>query len=162
MMSALKIENPGVDVGDCLDGLTIVCSGVFEGISREKLEEFITTHGGRCTGSVSGKTSYLIIGYKLEDNRDVTQGSKYRKAKDLGTPILTESEFEKLIQQKSGKADFTLAKKIPEAVLPTIPKDVVMEESKDVSKQVHESRMWTDKYKPLNPSDLVGNTGAIS
>jgi replication factor C subunit 1 len=79
MMSALKIEGRD-DIGDCLEGLTIVCSGIFENISREKLEEFINAHGGRCTGSVSGKTSYLIVGYKLEDGRDVNQGSKYKKA----------------------------------------------------------------------------------
>ena len=54
-----------------MDGLTIVVSGIFESISREKLEEFINSHGGRNTGSVSGKTSYLVIGYKLEDNREI-------------------------------------------------------------------------------------------
>lgn len=64
----------------CLEGLTIVCSGVFNEISREKLEQLIAEYGGRCTGSVSGKTDYLITGYKLEDGREVTQGGKYKNA----------------------------------------------------------------------------------
>lgn len=145
-------------LGKCLDGLTIVCSGIFENISREKLEEFIGAHGGKCTGSVSGRTDYLIVGYKLEDGREVTQGSKYRKATQLGTPILNENEFEKLVRDKSGKSDFTFSKKIPELV--TIPEEVVMEEKAQPSSG--ETRMWTDKYKPINPSDLVGNTGTIS
>lgn len=137
-----------------------MCSGIFENITREKLEEFINSHGARCTGSVSGKTSYLIVGYKLEDQRDVTEGSKYRKAKQLGTPILTEADFEKLVREKTGKADFTFAKKIP--VLAPIPEEVMAEETKVYTKPGTETRMWTDKYKPVGPSDLVGNTGAIS
>ena len=87
------------DEGDktCLEGLTIVVSGVFDSITREKLVELIAEYGGRCTGSVSGKTDYLIVGHKLEDGREVTQGSKYRGAKDKGKPILTEREFEELM-----------------------------------------------------------------
>ena len=71
LMSSLKLEEKEDVLGDCLDGLTIVVSGIFESISREKLEEFINSHGGRNTGSVSGKTSYLVVGYKLEDNREI-------------------------------------------------------------------------------------------
>ena len=77
----------------CLDGLTIVVSGIFNLISREKIEQLIGDYGGRCTGSVSGKTSYLVIGYKLEDGRDATQGGKYKKATQLKTPILDEEGF---------------------------------------------------------------------
>lgn len=57
---------------DLLQGLTIVLTGIFEMIGREKLENFINNHGGRCTGSISGKTTHLIIGVKLEDGREVT------------------------------------------------------------------------------------------
>ena len=56
----------------CLDGLTLVLSGEFQSVSRTKLDEFVRTHGGKCTSAVSGKTDYLVIGYKLEDGRDVT------------------------------------------------------------------------------------------
>jgi BRCT domain type II-containing protein len=59
------------DINNCLQGLTIVLSGEFELVSRPKLEEFIKEKGGRVTSAVSGKTDYLLVGYKLEDGRDV-------------------------------------------------------------------------------------------
>jgi replication factor C subunit 1 len=80
-----------------LHGKKIVVSGEFESISRKKLEELIEQLGGQKMSGVSSKTHYLIIGYKLEDGRQVTQGSKYANAKKHGTTILTELEFEKLI-----------------------------------------------------------------
>ena len=55
-------------------------SGIFNEISRDKLEQLIAEYGGRCTGSVSGKTDYLITGHKMEDGREVTQGGKYKNA----------------------------------------------------------------------------------
>ena len=55
----------------CLEGLTIVISGEFELVSRDKLAQIIVEKGGKNTGSVSGKTDYLIVGYKLEDGRNI-------------------------------------------------------------------------------------------
>ena len=57
---------------NCLDGLTIVLTGEFQIISRPKLEEFISFFGGKNTSAVSGKTDYLVCGYKYEDGRDVS------------------------------------------------------------------------------------------
>ena len=65
---------------DCLDGLTIVLSGEFQLITRTKLEELIRSMGAKVTSAVSGKTNYLVVGYKLEDGREVTQGSKSSNA----------------------------------------------------------------------------------
>lgn len=92
-----------------LEGLTIVLTGVFETIGREKLEYFINNHGGRCTGSVSGKTSHLIHGVKLEDGRPVDQGNKYRTAVAKHVKILDEAGFEQMIRDMSGNAEFTLS-----------------------------------------------------
>lgn len=99
------------DLNECLEGKTFVISGEFESISRPKLEEMVKEKGGRLTSAVSGKTDYLIVGYKLEDGRDVTQGSKYVKAKSLGKTILGEKEFEDLIQKMTGNQEFTLNKR---------------------------------------------------
>jgi replication factor C subunit 1 len=63
-----------------LSGVRVVCSGEFELVSRKKLEEIIKKFGATITSAVSGKTDYLIVGYKLEDGRAVTQGSKYARA----------------------------------------------------------------------------------
>lgn len=76
-----------------LDGFTIVVSGVFNEVTREKIEELVSMYGGRVTGSVSGKTDYLIVGYKLEDGREVTQGGKYRNATAKKKTILDEAAF---------------------------------------------------------------------
>ena len=43
-----------------------------------------------------------------------------------------------------------------------IPEEVEMEEIKVPDTTVRETKMWTDKYKPLQPSDLVGNAGSIA
>jgi BRCT domain type II-containing protein len=67
-----KINENKTPLDTCLEGLTIVITGEFQGITREFLETFIKTHGGRNTGSVSGKTNILITGYKLEDGREVS------------------------------------------------------------------------------------------
>jgi BRCT domain type II-containing protein len=89
-----------------LDGLTIVLSGIFLKLAREKLKDFIENHGGRCTGSVSGKTTHLVVGHKLEDGRDVIEGSKYKTAKAKGIKILFEHEFEQLIRDLSKNQNF--------------------------------------------------------
>ena len=68
----------------------------------------ITEYGGRCTGSVSGKTDYLVVGYKMEDGREVTQGGKYKGAKAKGTKIIDEQGFEQLMKQKLGDKEFRL------------------------------------------------------
>lgn len=47
---------------DCLTGKTFVLSGVLDSLQREEAEDVVKRHGGRVTGSVSGKTSFLVVG----------------------------------------------------------------------------------------------------
>jgi NAD-dependent DNA ligase len=63
-----------------LGGGSFVVSGVFEDITRERIEEFIKKNGGRLVTSVTSKTDYLVTGHMLDDNRPVTEGNKYKKA----------------------------------------------------------------------------------
>lgn len=63
-----------------LGGKAFVCSGVFENITREKLEYFIKANDGRLMSSVSAKTDFLIVGKLLDDNRPVVEGGKYKAA----------------------------------------------------------------------------------
>ena len=86
--------------------MSFVVSGTFDGITRDRVEDFINSKGGSVKSAVSGKTSYLIVGSLMEDGREITQGGKYKKAKDKGIPILTELEFEAFIQRKTGLKDF--------------------------------------------------------
>jgi len=70
---------PGV-----LNGLNFVLTGVLTSIGREDAEDYIKILGGKVTTAVSGKTHYLVCGTILEDGRAVHEGSKYKKAKELG------------------------------------------------------------------------------
>ena len=75
-----------------LAGKSFVFTGGLANRSREEAGELVLQHGGKLSGSVSKKTDYLVVG--------TDPGSKYDKAKELGVPILTESEFEKLLSLK--------------------------------------------------------------
>jgi DNA ligase (NAD+) len=77
--------------GADLTGKTFVVTGTLEKYSREDIEELIKSLGGKATGSVSKKTSYVVAGENA--------GSKLDKAKQLGVPVLTETEFEKMIKK---------------------------------------------------------------
>jgi replication factor C subunit 1 len=59
-----------------------------------ELVNFIISKGGKSMGGVSGKTDMLIVGHKLEDGRSVSEGSKYRTAKQRDIQIVTEKQFE--------------------------------------------------------------------
>jgi BRCT domain type II-containing protein len=141
---------------DLLQGYTIVLTGVFETIGREKLEYFINNHSGRCTGSVSGKTSYLIHGCKLEDGRDYNQGNKYKLAVQKGVKILSEADFEKLIQDMSGNKEFTFNMRKAGLMAAAEVKPVILADPADIKQQ-----MWTDRYKPRSVNDLIGNQAVV-
>lgn len=91
-----------MEVDGCLEGLAFVVSGIFANITRDKVEEIIRSKGGRLVGSVSGKTDYLVMGFKLEDGREPHQGRKNQEATKRGVPILDEESFETLLQEKMG------------------------------------------------------------
>lgn len=94
---------------DLFQGLTMVVTGQFQNISRSDIEQLIKDKGGKNTSAVSGKTDFLIAGYKLEDGRDVNTSSKYQKAeKSAKTKILTEDEFEQWIRDKAKLPTFQL------------------------------------------------------
>jgi len=73
---------------DAFAGLTFVITGTLPTFSRDDAKDFIESHGGKVTDSVSKKTSYLVLGE--------APGSKYEKAKDLGVKIVGEDELKKL------------------------------------------------------------------
>jgi DNA ligase (NAD+) len=73
---------------DKFAGKSFVFTGGLANRSREEAGEIVQQHGGKVSGSVSKKTDYVVVG--------TDPGSKFEKAKELGVPILTEQEFEKL------------------------------------------------------------------
>lgn len=74
-----------------LEGLSIVVTGSLETYSRDEAKEAITSRGGRAAGSVSKKTSFVVVG----DN----PGSKHDKAVELGVPVLDDSGFTVLLER---------------------------------------------------------------
>ena len=78
------------DRTDKLSGKTFVISGVFERHSRDELKELIEKNGGKNTGSVSAKTTYLLAG-------DGMGPSKRTKAEKLGVTIISEGDIEAMI-----------------------------------------------------------------
>ncbi len=77
-------------VGDSLEGMSLVVSGVFERMSRDEIKAIIESHGGKNVGSISAKTNYVVAGENMGP-------AKLEKAQKLGIPILSEQEFYKLL-----------------------------------------------------------------
>ena len=80
---------------DTLTGKTFVLTGTLSSLGRKEAEEAIARLGGKASGSVSKKTSYVVAG---ED-----AGSKLRKAQELGIPVLSEAEFLAMIGLESSE-----------------------------------------------------------
>ena len=72
-------------------GKTFVLTGSLSKFTREEATEKIELFGGKASGSVSKKTSYVVVGENA--------GSKERKARELGIPILSEDEFLSMIAE---------------------------------------------------------------
>ena len=75
---------------DKLSGLTIVVTGTLPNLGRKEVTELIENNGGKCTGSVSKNTDYLVAGEAA--------GSKLTKAQELGIKIITEDELIAMIE----------------------------------------------------------------
>lgn len=87
-----RLENAGVKTeavkekpADTLAGLTFVLTGTLPTLSRDEATEKIKAAGGKVSGSVSGKTSYVVAGEAA--------GSKLTKANELGVPVISEEQL---------------------------------------------------------------------
>ncbi|MFV0133502.1 NAD-dependent DNA ligase LigA [Streptomyces sp. HMX87] len=88
----LEEESTGQDEGPRpLEGLTVVVTGTLEDFTRDGAKEALQAQGAKVTGSVSKKTSFVVVG----DN----PGSKYDKALQLKVPVLNEDGFKVLLEQ---------------------------------------------------------------
>ena len=85
-------------LSETLAGKTVVVSGNFT-ISRDEMKALIVAHGGKCSGSISGKTSYLLAGEKAGPE-------KLKKAESLGVTVVSEAELREMLGEEI-KEEFT-------------------------------------------------------
>ena len=94
-----KLRAHGVDmtaekktlINTTFDGEIVVLTGKLQMFSRKEAEQAVEARGGKCTSSVTKKTTLVVVG--------TDPGSKYEKAKKLGTPIISESEFKEWLER---------------------------------------------------------------
>ena len=86
----LKMTYDKAAAGDKFAGLTFVLTGTLPNLKREQAKEMIESLGGKCAGSVSKKTSYVVAGEAA--------GSKLTKAEELGVKIISEAQLLEMIE----------------------------------------------------------------
>ena len=83
-------EAPETFKSEKLKGMIFVVSGTFTHYSRDEIKKAIGENGGKNAGSVSSKTTYLLAG-------ENTGPEKLKKAKSLGIPVISESDFQNIL-----------------------------------------------------------------
>jgi DNA ligase (NAD+) len=90
--AGVNLEGPEVaDVPQTLAGKTVVVTGTLDGYNREEVEAAIKTRGGKSPGSVSKKTTAVVVG-------EGPGASKLSKATELGVPVIDEAAFVRLLE----------------------------------------------------------------
>ena len=89
--AGVSFDSTEAPVGDKLTGKTFVLTGTLANLDRKEASTLIEAQGGKVSGSVSKKTSYVVAGEAA--------GSKLKKANELGIPVLTEEELMKLLSE---------------------------------------------------------------
>jgi DNA ligase (NAD+) len=87
----VKTDAVGEDRGVLFDGLTFVLTGTLPTMTRDVASDLIKQNGGKVSGSVSKKTSYVLAGDDA--------GSKLTKARELGVTVISEEEFLNMINR---------------------------------------------------------------
>jgi DNA ligase (NAD+) len=89
--AGVRMADEGEEGPRPLEGVTVVITGSLEHFSRDSATEAVQNRGGKVSGSVSKKTSFVVVGD--------SPGSKYDKAVQLGVPILDESGLQTLLSE---------------------------------------------------------------
>ena len=88
--AGVSFQSTEAPVGEALAGKTFVLTGTLEHLGRKEATERIEAQGGKVSGSVSKKTSYVVAGEAA--------GSKLQKATELGIPVLTEAQLLSMLE----------------------------------------------------------------
>lgn len=88
--AGVNMESGEQQTGGRFEGMTFVITGTLPGMDRKEVQALVEANGGKVSGSVSKKTTYLLAGENA--------GSKLTKAQELGTNIIDEAEFRKMME----------------------------------------------------------------
>lgn len=98
LLKHLRIQKEEVKKEQIFSGMTFVITGKVEHFAnRNEAKKFIESLGGKVTGSVTGKTTYLL------NNDTTSDSSKNKKARELGVQVVSETDLLKLAGQSSEK-----------------------------------------------------------
>ncbi|XP_078665046.1 replication factor C subunit 1-like isoform X1 [Branchiostoma floridae x Branchiostoma belcheri] len=161
---------------NCLGGLTFVLTGILESMERHEAKELVERYGGKVTGSVSRKTSYVVVG------RDAGE-SKLNKVSQLGVKTLDEDGLLELVRTSPGKPydlppeATSKGKKSPPKKSPNKPEPAATSRKPAASSShvsspkkpaasldptavsPEPSLLWVDKYKPQTTKAIIGQQG---
>ncbi|CAL5211681.1 unnamed protein product [Lathyrus oleraceus] len=174
---------------NCLAGLTFVISGTLDSLEREEAEDLIKRHGGRVTGSVSKKTNYLLCdedigGRKSEKAKEL--GTSFLTEDGL-FDMIRASKPAKAPKQDESKKSPNKAVAVPspskvplraetKAVAVPSPSKIHLKAETKASLSscspsnqakskkaatVQSNVMWTEKHRPTNPKDIIGNQSLV-
>ncbi|GAN09055.1 DNA replication factor C, large subunit [Mucor ambiguus] len=150
---ALGTRPEPVGAPNCFAGMTFVISGQYETLTKEQTKDIIMRYGGRVTSAVSGKTTYLCYG------RDAGE-TKLAKAKTLNTKLLDEDAFYHLVESSSEKKAAPIIPPTP-AKAPSAAAKAKMATVPTPSKEANQTQLWTEKYKPTEIKDIIGNKETV-
>jgi len=166
-------SNPGSKVvpeghPDALKGITFVLTGTLESLSREAATDLIRSHGGRIVGSVSTKTTYVVVG------KDCGR-SKFVKIAELGTPLLSEDGLIALVaattplrprptERLGGATGAARARDIMATAMGDSPArgSAATRLAPAATAGRGPVELWVTKHAPRSTRDLCGNPSAIA
>lgn len=130
--------------GNSLEGMTIVISGTFEKHSREEYKAIIEENGGKNTGSISKKTSFVLAGEGMGP-------SKLQKAQELGIRIVSEGEFLSMIDNSESVEPENEAEgeNEPEIIEDVVPEVILSPERDSIPNDgITINEVFVDEYVP--------------
>mmetsp|Transcript_2489 Transcript_2489/g.5441 ORF Transcript_2489/g.5441 Transcript_2489/m.5441 type:complete len:895 (-) Transcript_2489:132-2816(-) len=174
---------PSTSGGLAMEGLQLVFTGEFESMSRQDAEDKAKAAGAKVMGSVSGNTTFLVVGSRLDDGRPVEETGKYKKYLELKEKLgskgkkhpglLNEEQFlEKLPgskQQSSPATDSLMGSthRDSEVQLPVIGGSSQSSSSSQRARAANTSvntckvGSWVDVHAPSTFAHLVGNGSIV-
>ncbi|OIR58306.1 MAG: replication factor C subunit 1 [Amphiamblys sp. WSBS2006] len=130
---------------NCLDGISFVISGEFDGDKKQKYKDFILSLGGLVRHTVTSKTKYFFTGKNPGP-------AKTKKAKENKVKMISEEEFREIVEKQSANTK-------------DLPKESPKKRKESPKKRKEplpvQQELWTKKYAPKKISEIVGNRAQI-